>query len=188
MDQNDTLLAYLQGRLSDEDRRAFEIDISKDADLAAEVAALRGAKIAMTPQDVPDKSKGWDRLSAAIDQETFQPANQNRPIRLSVLQAAACVVLAVFLWQALAAPYLAPGGYFSPASESTPAPVLQVVFADSAVISEISGLLRDLDASIISGPGALGIYQLEFSDDDGLEAAKSIFETRKDLVARVFVK
>ena len=188
MDQNDRVLAYLQGRLSDEDRLAFEGDISRNAELASEVAAMRGARAAMIPQDVPDKSEGWEKISAAIDKETFQPANQNRPIRLSLLQTAASVVLAVFLWQSLATPYLTSGSYFSPASEAISAPILQVVFTDNATISDISALLNDLNASIISGPGAIGIYQIAFPDDDSLKSAKAILETREDLVARVFVK
>lgn len=188
MDQNDTSLAYLQGRLSDEDRIVFEADIARDADLAAEVAILRGVKIAMAPQDVPDKSEGWRRISEAIDQETFQPANQNRPIRLSLLQTAASVFLAVFLWQALAVPYLTPGSYFSPASESAPAPVLQLVFVEDAAISDISALLKTLEASIISGPGALGIYRIAFADEDSLRSAKNILETHKDLVARALTE
>lgn len=188
MDRNDTLLAYTQNRLSKKERNAFEQEIAGDANLAAEVTALRSAKTAMMPQDVPDKSAGWNRLSTAIDQETFQPANQNRPIRLSLIQTAASVVVAVFLWQSFAAPYLQKGDFYSTVSETHDAPILQIIFSDGATLVDVSDLLSDLQASIVSGPSALGIYRVEFASQDSLMSAKETLTARSDLIERVLVE
>lgn len=52
-----------------------------------------------------------------------------------------------------------------PAAVSTGA-LVDVVFRESASAGDISALLRDADAEIVSGPSALGVYRLRVSGSD----------------------
>lgn len=189
MDKDDKVLMYVQGRLTPEDGAALEAEMRTDADLRAEVQAMQATRVALAPIDVPDKDSGWSRLSAAIDAErAAAPANENRPIRLSLLQAASVVAASVVLWQLLAVPMITEtSGPFTPATEAPDGPSVQIIFDETAVIAEITDLLSSVGGEIISGPGALGIYRVSFADEAALDAARAVLEARDELVIEVMV-
>ncbi|WP_420861220.1 hypothetical protein [Algirhabdus cladophorae] len=191
MDQDDIILAYLQGSLSPQDVADFEIAIANSPDLAAEVAALRMVKNVMAepPLDMPQD--GWDRLSKTIAaqipaQSTGKPANTNRPIRLSLLQAAGIAVAAVIGWQLVQSTLITPQGTgYLPASIEEPAFGLQVTFDADAELGQISEVLMQLDGTIISGPSAIGLYRVAFVDAASRDAAFEVLRARTDLTDEV---
>lgn len=75
-------------------------------------------------------------------------------------------VAALVLVVALPAPPTEPGYETLSDEETVPVaaePRLRVVFADSATVGEIQQLLRGIDAQIVAGPTALGVYTLAVS-------------------------
>lgn len=188
MDREDRLLAYLQNRLPADDVQRFEAEIAADQGLAAEVAALRAVRAELADQDkAQDPDAGWTRLSAALDKESDQPANLNRPIKLSLLQAAGLVFASVLLWQFAVVPNLEDpvGPGYETVSEAPAGPVLQVIFQGDASIGEISALLRAHDGTVLDGPSALGLYRIEFPDPAQREAASTALADRPDLAVSV---
>jgi hypothetical protein len=186
MDRDDKILSYVQETMRPQDRVAFDAEIATDADLAAEIAALIGAREAMVPKSGPDVDGGWAQLSAAIDTQHVRPANENRPVFLSLLQVAGVAAATVLLWQVVVTPLIGGGdGSYIPASVSSGDAELQVTFSDTATIGEVSGLLNDLDATIVSGPGALGIYRITFVSAADRQAAREALAARPDLVVEV---
>ncbi|MEM8957134.1 MAG: hypothetical protein AAGC86_04885 [Pseudomonadota bacterium] len=188
MDREDRLLAYLQDKMSPDDRTRFEAEMTSDQSLAAEVAAMRAVRAELASGDgVADMDAGWTRLSAALDEESTQPANLNRPVRLSLLQAAALVLASVLLWQVAIAPNLTGlgGPGYETVTEDRTGPVLQVIFNEDASMGEISELLRQFDGNLLDGPSTLGLYRIGFPDTAQRTAALDALTERPDLVDTV---
>jgi anti-sigma factor RsiW len=186
MDRDEKILNYVQGRMDAQERAAFDADIAADPHLSAEIVALSAARDAMKPSGAPDIEKGWTRLSSAIDAERFRPANDNRPAFLSLVQVACVAVASVLVWQVAIAPLL--GGadpVYAPASAGAEGPGLQVVFKETADIGAVSAVLITLEGSIVSGPGAMGIYRITFLDEAARDAAQAVLSKRSDLVDEV---
>lgn len=189
MDREEKVLAYVQGRMSADDKTAFETEIAGDTSLSAEIAALKAARKAFSEidaLDMPDVDAGWAKVSASIAADIPEAANQNRGIRLSLAQAAGIAIAAVALWQVLAVPMI--GGdeaTFVPAGIEADAPILQVVFRDDATLGEVTELLGALDGVIVSGPGALGLYRVAFVDEAARAAARDALAERADLIAEL---
>ncbi len=185
MDREERLIAYMQDRLSLPERDAFEAELQTDPALAAEVDVLRAVRTELAHEHEPgDAAAGWSRLSAAIDAGQPAVANENRPPRLSLWQAAAVVAAAVFLWEAAVAPslgFLEQRGYET-VSEGATSPVLQVIFKEAAPVGEIAAVLQELEGNFADGPSALGVYRLSFADSNRRDAARDMLAARKDLV------
>ncbi len=188
MDDNDRLLAYMQGRLDEAGAAAFEADVARSPDLQAELAALSAVANVMA-KDVPDeaaKDAGWARLSRSIEAEQMRtPANQNR--RPSFAQAAGFAVASVVAWQFFAVPFLtgSEDPAFVPVSESTAGPTLRIAFTDDARLADITALLSAAGAVITDGPSAVGLFTLEFPDEAARAEAEALLADRSDLVITV---
>ena len=189
MDRDDRLTAYLQGRLDPEARAAFEREVQADPALAAEVAALRDARarFAEEAEAAADRREaGWRRLSAAIAPAAPAAANENRPLRLSLVQAAAVALVAVGLWQVAAVPLLSPDdAAYRTVSEAPDAISLQIVFRADAPLGEVADLLRRLGGTVQDGPGALGVWRVAFADAQARDDAAAALADQSDLVEMV---
>lgn len=193
------LRAYLAGRLSSEARAEVDAALAADPAMAADVALMQGIKSLGEAEPGPG-DLGWARLSRAIDADeqalsgrgaTPQlqaqargPAQGWRAAALSPRfapwQLAASVAAAIALWQAAVAPLLTPSGERSayvPVTEAAAPHQARVTFAENATEGEMRALLVSVDAEIIAGPSALGIYTLAFADEtakqDGLEVLRT---------------
>ena len=189
MDQDDMILAYIQGRMSQQESDRFEHNIRQDTALAAEVAALQAARVAMedASQDMP--KDGWARLSTAIDGTTRAPANDNRALRLTLLQAACVAVLSIASWQVLQTTVFQPRDMgFAPASAPATDIGLQVIFAADARQGDVTELLDQLGATIKEGPSAMGLYHLEFIDDAARSTALEVLRNRRDIAVEVLME
>ncbi|MEM1361256.1 MAG: hypothetical protein AAGF94_06005 [Pseudomonadota bacterium] len=192
MDREERLLVYMQNKLPVDERRQFEAEIADDDKLAAEVAALRSARSVLARQDASaDLETDWSNFTKALDAEQPVPANTNRPVTLSLLQAAGLVLASVMLWQLAVVPNvdrLSQGGGYEPVSETASGPVLQVLFAGSAQIGDISEVLRTFDGTILDGPSALGIFRISFPDEAQRDAASTALIDRPDLAVSATIE
>lgn len=186
MASDDKIRAYANARLSQDERDAFESEMAGDASLRAEVAALTAAQkvFANDTHDMP--KHGWARLSDRIDAQDPRAANDNRPFRFSLLQAACIAVTAILGWELVGSTLLSnePATYTT-ASAEVAGPALQVVFSSDAAVSGITEVLADLNGSIVDGPSALGLYVVAFPDDATRDAAFDALGQRSDIVSEV---
>lgn len=172
MDRDQSILDYLQNRLSSADRKAFETVMAQDASLAAEVDLMRSvrAELASMPGH-KNANAVWDRLSAQMDAAP-QAANDNRRPWQQALKYAAVAMIAVAAWQVTIGPRLNEGPTgFRTASEETAAFTFQVKFIESATLGEIAALLAPLGGTISDGPSALGLVRLSFAEAGLRDAA-----------------
>lgn len=191
MDRDDLVLAYVQGRLPEAERGAFDARLSAEPDLAAEVAALQAMRDAFAQADAeiaPDQ--GWARLEAAIDAAPPAAANVNAPLRLPLWQVGGLIAASLALWQVAVVPTLGPG--LEPGFETVGAPtqadVLQVLFAPGADVSAVTALLRDVGGTVVDGPSAIGLYRVSFSSAEALGTAREALTARTDLIEMVTVE
>ncbi|MEO1687651.1 MAG: hypothetical protein AAFU61_07080 [Pseudomonadota bacterium] len=158
------------------------------AALALETQAPR--PLASRPQAptplAPDSPVPGSLASDAKPVAAPRAANDDRPWRPSLAQAAGIAILAVGLWQATVVPLLRPldEGYRT-VGEAAETASLQVLFRADAPLGEVSALLRDLDARVVDGPGALGLWRLSFEGTAARDAAAEALGARPDLVETV---
>jgi len=165
VDRDDEMLNYVQNRLTGDRRAAFEAEMQTDPQLASEVKVMQAVRVELSP-----------------------PANDNRaPIR-QLFQMASAAVLAVGVWHFGVAPSLNSGGPYETVSEEAGGPVLQVVFAGTASLGDVTALLEQFEGQIIAGPTALGVYRVEFADTALRDAALTELAERSDLVSDVFAQ
>lgn len=89
-------------------------------------------------------------------------------------------------WNFLAEPLISPTtDTFQAASSSSDGSVLQIRFNDAASVADISAALYDLEAKIIDGPSAIGLYRIEFSTEALREAALIALPERQDIVVQI---
>jgi len=137
---SEMLLAYAQGRLSDEEQASVEQYVSANPAHAEELEFYKGlartGELSKT-QTIPNEL-GWKRLSKAIDSEnismstSLQAANTNQP-----------------LWR----------------YDKTDSFDVQVTFAPTTTEREFSDLLRSIKGEIVSGPTAIGLYTVRFTSE-----------------------
>lgn len=191
MSVDDKVIDYIQGRMASADRDAFEDMLTRDADLRAEVTALKAARSALGQDNErgPDK-EGWQRLSRAMASSQVSAqvaANDNRPVGFSLLQVACIAIVAAVGLQ------LAVGGWslissqqgYQPVTQEQAGPSVQIVFAPTATAAGITETLSQLGGTVIGGPGAMGIYTVAFPDADALEAAFEALDSSPAIVEEI---
>lgn len=184
-DKSARLLDYVHGRISDEEKREIDAAIKDDASLAEELAYYKGlANAADEPAQASDHEFGWAKLSKSIDADISgtpplpAAANDNFNFWKVATLALGLVVAAqaTFLISPLE-PTTIEDPIYVPVAETTEFD-LQVIFADTATSASMSELLSSLDAEIVAGPSALGLYDIRFptkpSMDSGLEALRAM--------------
>lgn len=175
---------YANGTLEAEDRAAVEAALSDDPALRDELAALRVIRDTMQAEEVQSPGEfGLARLLREVEGTAQQgaPANLDSVprARLRVWQMVAAVALAVGLGTGILGiqgPGEQPGEQpgFELASgdaEIAAAADFTVGFASEATEGEIRALLQSAGLEIVSGPTALGLYDLALLEGAEAEAA-----------------
>lgn len=169
--------AHALGRLSAQESADLAAQARSNAQLNAQLL-LAGAMVRARAEDPArglSTAFGWARLSRAIDAETAAQQRAGRwPTHFSGWQTAAAMLVAVAVWQFAAVPQL-PGqagdaGYGMAGAPAPRAFVAQVAFRPRATELQIRQALLAVDASVVGGPSALGLYQLAFADAGALQA------------------
>jgi anti-sigma factor RsiW len=171
---DETLIAYVRGRLPDADAARIAAEATRQPGLAAELALVRGlvgAADAEADSPVPGEL-GWARLSRALDAEPARPA---RRVGSRLWPLAAAAAAAVLVWQVVAVPIISgPRGgdaRYAPVSEQAAAgSTASVAFVPTASEAAMRALLAEAGARISDGPSAIGLWQLSFADDAARDA------------------
>ncbi len=186
----DDLLAHVRGAAEPALSERIEAATAADPALKAEIALMRGLGPALRGEDAgPDASEfGWRRLEAAIRREQPARGAAIAPRRMGMWRAAAVLLGVVGLGQAVYIGSTLSTGEapaFRTASDPAARHVLGVAFAPDATAAAVGELLRSLEARIVDGPGAIGLYRLDFASEDARAAARARLEASPliDLVA-----
>lgn len=169
---------FLAGRLTPDAATSFQARLETDAELAAMTALARGVRDVEAAQDEGPGAFGWARLSRRIDAEAV---TVRQSWRVPLWQAAAAVVLGIGLWQAAVVPtFVGEPGLVTASGDSDTA--VRVAFRPDAPAGEIAEVLRSLQAEIIAGPSAVGLYLVVPTGGGALPDLAEALSTRDDLV------
>jgi hypothetical protein len=186
--------AHALGRLSAQESADLAAQARSSPQLNAELV-LAGAMVRARAEDPArglSMAFGWARLSRAIDAETAAQQRAGRwPTHFSRWQTAAAVLVAVAVWQFAAVPQMSgqadDAGYGMAGAPATRAFVAQVVFRPQATELQIRQALLAVDATFVSGPSALGLYELAFADADTLQAGVARLRAQDAVVEAIQV-
>lgn len=190
------LLDYVKGRLGVEDTAAVEAAIERNPDLSREVSYYENLSKASEPAPRPlDHEFSWAKLSKAVDAlpntkaSIPRAANDNR---VSLWRAAAFAfgVLAIGQSVVLFSQTDKAGTdaeLYIPVTETAELEA-NILFTPEASSREITELLNKLDAEIVGGPSAMGLYDIRFRDAESLEAGLTDLRQNSQLVANVSAK
>jgi hypothetical protein len=167
-----TLVAFVRGRLPEDEAARVAAAAAAEPALAAEIALVRGiarAEAAAAAEHAPGEL-GWARLARALDREA-----PPKPARRPVWQFGAAAAAAVLVWQVAAVPLLSPGreeATYAPVSETPAGGVtLLVAFRPGTTEAAMRELLRATGAEVTGGPSAIGLWQLGFTDGAARDSA-----------------
>lgn len=161
---------YVNGTLEGEERRAVEDYVARSQHARDQVALLSRIREAVREEQPGSPGAfGLARLRAAMNETRPSPAPREGATRWRMVAAAAGVVVMVQAgllfnrWQEPPA--------YQPLGTGDGAALL-VSFSDRATAADIQALLNDIDATIRSGPGSLGLYRLELGE--GVDEAEAL--------------
>jgi anti-sigma factor RsiW len=185
---DETLRDYVKGRLPAGQTREIETAAGGDAALAAEIALVRG--IVQSSDAVycraPPAEIGWAKLSRAIDAEAGKRSLV--PSQFSRWQVAAVALVAVAV-SGLAVGLMPRAGEQGGYQTATARPVFPhaalATFNPAAQESAIREALRSVDAEIVAGPSALGVYMLAFKTAEAQTRGIDTLRARAGLVETV---
>lgn len=183
-DVEENLPLYVNDRLSPEERTAVAEAIANDKGLEEDAKFLAGLRMSLQADEQPTPGElGLARLKRSLAAEKQQAAPQ-RPAQRSFwrsLALAACAILglqsAFLINQQL--PDTGAGVTTLSQTRLIEGPVIQLVFTDEMTAGQIRTLLTEIDGDLISGPGALGVYEVELPENADLDSLISQLSVRE---------
>ena len=173
---NDTLDA--------EESRQVEDYLAGNPDARADVEFMHAVRKTLKNQTLHSPGelglKRFQKQLADAQKTTPAPKQWWRP----ALAAAALVIvvqggLLVNMWQTET-------GTYAPLGDDTPGgAVMQVEFNENATAAAIQETLTGIEATIVDGPGALGIYRLQLRSDAKRDEAIQVLSTNTEVVKHV---
>jgi anti-sigma factor RsiW len=161
---------YLNGTLSETERAQVEAFLRDSPEADSELQMWRAVQLDARAQPMaqPGADFGWQRLRRDLKREQRHGSLQSWRVA-----AAASVLMIVGLQTAILMRQDS-GARYEPLSGTLAIPAnawrVQARFAESAAMADINALLLRLDARVISGPSALGIYELALPREAAADA------------------
>lgn len=156
------LPAYVNGTLSDAECRKVDEYIAQNPEARSEVEWLRALRSGMKtlPTGNAPGEMGWQRLRRELRSETKTDSSARGSVWWKPAMAAAAVIIIV---QAALLAGLGPKDErFQPLSGSAgQGNIIQIQFQPGATELQIRTLLNSIDAQVVAGPGALGLYRIQ---------------------------
>ncbi|MBF9049725.1 hypothetical protein GTA62_00160 [Roseobacter sp. HKCCD9010] len=186
---------YANGTLDEAERAEVEAALAEDGDLRAELEVLVALRAAMQAEAVQSPGEfGLARLMRDVegtDQDVIPTASPENVVplrRLRIWQIAAALVLAAGLAQTvfvMTAPNQ-PGFELASGGTARGEAAFVVGFAPGTSEAEMRDLLLTAGVEIISGPSALGLYELTIFDDAMAESAAEILRAAEGGIIDTF--
>lgn len=156
---DDLLPWYVNGTLSEPERDRVAGHLTACARCREEVAFLESvAGVVRRPVSKPAAGFALKRLQRDLRRSAPQRVFRERRGWMAFAAAALLVITVQTAWIVRLS---APGEGFLPAGEVIE---IKVQFADEATAGQIRALLHRVQATIVDGPSAVGLYTLTFTD------------------------
>lgn len=184
--------AYLNGALSDAEREEVDKLAAQNPEVAADIEFQRKLKEAVKPSDTEfaPGELGWAKLSKAIQETQVETvaANDN-PRQLKFWRYAAAILAVAVIGQAgMIGTMMSgdkPDAQYVTVSET---PLLdnsiKLSFKSDVTTIEMTSILTEINGNIVSGPSALGLYDVAFKSKseclnamDALKVTPNAIET-----------
>ncbi len=173
------LAFYINGSLDDAERRAVVQALAGNAELRREAEILRALRCGIQSRELPTPGElGLKRLRCDLKRER-EPA-MGRRWRLIAI--AAMLLLSVQTVVMFVRPVL-PRHYAPLSGPPARAAVLQLGLAAGATAAEIAHLLRSINARIVDGPGAGGLYRIALRGDGDIGQALVTLQAHPEIVS-----
>ncbi|KAA3630412.1 MAG: hypothetical protein DWQ09_00535 [Proteobacteria bacterium] len=156
------LPAYVNGTLSDAECRKVDEYITQHPEVRSELEWLKALRSGMKtlPTGNAPGEMGWQRLRRELRSETETGSPSRGSAWWKPAVAAAAVIIIV--QAALLAGMGPKDERFQPLSGSAGQDnVIQIQFHPGATELQIRTLLNSIDAQVVAGPGALGLYRIQ---------------------------
>jgi anti-sigma factor RsiW len=178
---------YLNGSLSGEERDEVEVYLRQSAVAVADLALWRAVQLHTRAQTLADAGTdlGWRRLRGRLrTADTGAGQNWWKAAVAAGVLAIAGLQTVILLRPDSPAVHRPLTGASAPATQAWR---FQVRFQESANIKQINELLHRLDASLVAGPSALGIYELAIERGTTYPDAQALLEVlqREPLILQV---
>jgi anti-sigma factor RsiW len=161
---------YLNGTLSPEERAQVEVYLAQGGEAAKaelELQRLIQSQASESECGLTPGAFGWKRLQQDIRRETEKKKAPNRGtdwLRPAMAAAIAVIVIQAVLLNSLWSPDQTEG--LQPLSGTVAARgFMQIRFQPDATALQISKLLQEIDAVVVDGPSAAGLYRIGLLDD-----------------------
>lgn len=209
----DLLPFYHNGRISTADRSRVEAALEASAELRRRlelIAEEAEISIALNEAVSGPSPRAFDALMAKIEAEPKHAAHRLDAVKLGFMERlggligalsprklayATAAMVAIIAAQGVVITGLAPGGPGAPQYQTASAPAVSegsfvlVSFAADAKAGAIAELLKSVNASIVEGPRASGLYRVRIGDKTlpKAEAERIIarLQAARDVVALV---
>jgi hypothetical protein len=158
-DEVESLLPFLaNGTLEGDEHDAVMSAVAADPELSNELDALRSIRDQMQSEDAFSPGKmGLARLMRAIEKEAPVVPPRRLDVRQPLVwQVAASVLLALLIGQAVVMNGNSDVTGYELAGEAA----LSIAFTETATEVQIRSILLEAGVEIVSGPSALGFYEL----------------------------
>lgn len=170
----DDLRAFVAGDGSASVAAEIEDRMKGDPALRAEIAVMRGLARGASDESADFDELGWRRLEKRIKAEQAAQTPVTVP-NFWRIAAVVCgfVVLAQGAFIAVNSGSGAPAQYQTSSGESARF-VLAIAFENSARIDEITTILQRQGGTLVGGPGASGLYRVDFGSASARAAAQDV--------------
>lgn len=176
----DELLQFIHGHAPDDLAARIEQAQGRDRELAAEIALMQGLKPALAASAERSNPPGeleWRRLEADIRRESRPASAPPQRSGGIVMWKAAAVFFALLALGQAGYQALGPGtgdpGYRT-ATGASATHVLAISFQDGTSEADLRALLQQIDATLVDGPGASGLYRIAFTTPEAMASGRDI--------------
>jgi hypothetical protein len=160
----DLLPWYINGSLSEQEQQEVELHLQQCSECRDEVELLQAMQsVAKQPSESLPSQFAWHRLQRDMRQDTQTSPAKPRRWGLSLAAAAAVAVIAI---QGVLLLNISQQDNYQLAGHELEGVVLQVRFNPDATEQAIREALQGIDAEIVTGPGAAGVYRIHVGDHE----------------------
>lgn len=183
--------AYLRGDLSEVENREVEAAAAKNPSVAADIKFQRNLKSSLGPNEdsFEPGELGWARLSKAIEQESVASEPVTEKPQFWKYAAAVLAVAAIGQAGVLGSMAFKDGdvAQYKTVSETSVQNFTTVKLGlnPDVAVHQLTDTLLSLEASIISGPSSLGLYEVQFKSKSSCSSALETFRSHKNIIETV---
>jgi len=182
--------AYLRGELSESDRKEVETLAAKNPEIAADIEFQKNLKSALAKDEnaYEPGDLGWARLSKAMENSDEGPNEAAKKPKFWRYAAAVLAVAVIGQAGVLGSMAFNKGQdaqYVTVSETSKAADTIKLGLHKELTVNQLTQILQLVDGSIIAGPSALGLYQVQFKSGSECLTAIDSLQKQRDVVDTV---